>query len=88
MHSSRMRIGRSLTVCWRLLPGGGSVWSGGVCLVRGVSGPGGVCLVRGGFCLVPGGCLPGPGGPAWSGGVSGPGGVSAWSGGGWHPSMH
>ena len=30
MHSSRMRTGRSLTVCWRLLP-------------RGVSAPGGVC---------------------------------------------
>ena len=38
MHSSRMRTGRSLTVCWSLLPGGvwsrGGVWSGG-CLVRG-----------------------------------------------------
>ena len=22
MHSSRMRTGRSLTVCWRMLPGG------------------------------------------------------------------
>ena len=30
MHSIRMRTGRSLTVCWCLLPGG---W-GGVCLVR------------------------------------------------------
>ena len=46
MHSSRMRTGRSLTVCCSLLPGGGvgSPWSGGgVCLV-----PGGVCLVLGG----------------------------------------
>ena len=39
MHSSRMRTGRSLTVCWRLLPGG-------VCL------PGGVWLVG---CTCPGG---------------------------------
>ena len=29
MHSSRMRTGHSLTVCWRLLPRGW-VWSGGV----------------------------------------------------------
>ena len=35
MHSSRMRTGRSLTVCYSLLPGGGGVcsrggaWSGG-----------------------------------------------------------
>ena len=69
-----MRTGRSLTVCWRLLPGeGGSgppggrlVWGG---LVREVggwgSGPGG-CLVWGG--LVPGGLVPGLGG--------------------WYPSMH
>ena len=57
MHSSRMRTGRSLTVCWRLLPGGclpgpGGYLpgpGGGVCLVQGVglpglggSGPGGV----------------------------------------------
>ena len=49
MHSSRMRTGRSLTVCWRLLPGRGGVPDpGGECLVqggsapRGVSGPGGV----------------------------------------------
>ena len=45
-----MRTGRSLTVCWSLLPGEGSllpgdVWSGGVCLVRGcVSGRGGLCF--------------------------------------------
>ena len=55
MHSSRMRTGRSLTVCWRLLPGGG-VWSGprgGWCLClffrggvwsQGVPGPGGSAL--------------------------------------------
>ena len=67
MHSSRMRTGRSLTVCWRLLPGGGclvkgGVWSGG-CLLWGVSGLGGVSA--------PGGCgLGGVSGP----GVSAPGG--------------
>ena len=56
MHSSRMRIGRSLTVCWSLLPGGvsgpGGVWSGGV------SGPGGVWLGGSGQRGV------------WSGGIS------------------
>ena len=50
MHSSRMRTGPSLTVCWSLLPGGcllrGDVCSWGV-WSRGGSGPGG--------CLVPGG---------------------------------
>ena len=47
MHFSRMRTGRSLTVCWSLLPGGG--------LLRGgVSAPMGEgCLLRG--CLLPGG---------------------------------
>ena len=86
MHSSRMRTGRSLTVCCSLL-------LGGVCLVGGWSawswggflpaqGWGGVCLVGGGspclgvVCLVPGG----------EGGFSLPrrewGGVSAWSRGG------
>ena len=49
MHSSRMRTGRSLTVCCSLLPGGvpgpggGSPWSRG-----GLPGPRGVCLVLGG----------------------------------------
>ena len=92
MHSSRMRTGRSLTVCCSLVPGG-------VCLFRGVSGwsgggllggggggvsawSGGVCLLQGGLpapgvCLVWGG-LPGPGGSAL---VCLPGG-SAWSQGG------
>ena len=67
MHSSRMRTGRSLTVCCSLLPGG-------VCLVRGgLPGPGGVSTWSGGVlpaqrgvCLVPGGYLLGPGGSAWS----------------------
>ena len=41
MHSSRMRTGRSLTVCCSLLPGGFSLLGGvlparGVCLVWGV----------------------------------------------------
>ena len=55
MHSSRMRTGRSLTVCCSLLPGGGSNWSGGV-----LPGLGGVCLVRGGSPWSGGGGLPGP----------------------------
>ena len=77
MHSSRMRTGRSLTICCSLLPGGGgfSLQVGG----RGVS------LVPGGFFLVPGG-LPAGG---REGGLLGPGGGvclvlggSPWSGGG------
>ena len=62
MHSSRMRTGRSLTICRSLLPGGG------VCLLRGVfvwvwvstlggvSAPGGCLLLGGGVCSW-GGCL-------------------------------
>ena len=42
MHSSRMRTGRSLTVCRSLLPGGGA----GVCFQGDVSAPRG-CLLRG-----------------------------------------
>ena len=79
MHSSRMRTGRSLTVCWRLLPGGsllqggclvrGSAWSGGwSLLLEAVSGPGG-CLVWGepglGGVSAPGGCLVRGGGLVW-----------------------
>ena len=61
MHSSRMRTGRSLTVCCSLLPGGGGLVQGGSarggCLVRGGSAPGGgVSAPRG---------VPGPGGGAW-----------------------
>ena len=48
MHSSRMRTGRSLTVCWRLLPGGrGGAWSGGVWSGGSGAWSGGVCLVWG-----------------------------------------
>ena len=68
MHSSRMRTGRSLTVCWSLLPGGGS-------------GPGG-CLLPGGSGPVPGVCSGGvwsrgvsASGGVCSGGQSGPRGV-------------
>ena len=60
MHSSRMRTGRSLTVCWSLLPGGG-VCSWGVS-ARGGSGLG-VCSG--------GGSAPGGGGMCllWGGGI-------------------
>ena len=65
MHSSRMRTGRSLTVCRSLLLGGGvsalgGVYSKGVS-AWGVSALGGCLLRRGGFCSggvsAPGGCL-------------------------------
>ena len=79
MHSSRMRTGRSLTVCCRLLPWGGLPGPGGFSLV------GGVCLARGGGFYVLGGGFSLPGGvvSAWSqggfslvsGGFSLPGGV-------------
>ena len=51
MHSSGMRTGRSLTVCWILLSGGGG------CLLQGVSAPGGSApgVSVGGVCF--GGCL-------------------------------
>ena len=87
MHSSRMRAGRALTVCWSLLPRGG-VCSRGVsaprgCLVQGNLLPGGVwsggCLVWGvsarGVCSwgVSGWGLSALGG-VWTRGVSAPGG--------------
>ena len=54
MHSSRLHTGRSLTICWSLLPRGGVSAPRGVCS-RGVSAPwGGVCS-RG--CLLRGGCI-------------------------------
>ena len=61
MHSSRMRTGRSLTVCRSLLKGGYLV-PVGVYLVRGVY------LVLGVY-LVPGG-VPGSEGCVWFWGVS------------------
>ena len=61
MHSSRMRTGRSLTVCWSLLPGGvsapgGCVSGPGGLSARGVSVPGGICSRGGGVCFQEG-CL-------------------------------
>ena len=66
IHSSRMRTGRLLTVCWSLLPGGSGL---------GGSGPGGMSGLGG---LVCGGLVWGRSGPegvrgVWSGRVSGPG---------------
>ena len=49
MHSSRMRTGRLLTVCWSVLPGGGLVRGGAPC-----SGGGGVCSGGGGGFSLPG----------------------------------
>ena len=69
MHSSRMRTGRSLTVCWSLLPGGclvrvgGLLPPGGVCLLGGGCGPGGVSASGG--VLVLGGLVPGRGVWSW-----------------------
>ena len=73
MHSSRMSTGRSLTVCWSLLAGGGCLLGGGtgdVC-------SGGVCSE--GVCLLLGGCL------LWGvsaprGGVCSGGGICSWRG--------
>ena len=82
MHSSRMRTGRSLTICWSLL---GGVGGRGVCS-QGVtwSRVGGVSTSWGGAwsggCLLPGGLLPGLGGCLLQGGVCSWGG-GAWSGG-------
>ena len=76
MHSSRMRTGHSLTVCWGggVLPAGGSPCPGGLggfslprgrgaSLPEGVSLPGGLSLL-GGFSL-PGEGLPAGGSPCW-----------------------
>ena len=70
MHSSRMRTGRSLTVCCSLLPGGGglpglgggSAWSRGSAWSGGSAWSWGVCLVRR--------CLPGQRGVCLVWGVS------------------
>ena len=72
MHSSRMRTGRSLTVCCSHLPGG----VGSPC--QGSLPAGGVSAWSGGFLLGLGGCLPGLGGFSLLGRLPGPGG-SAWS---------
>ena len=57
MHSSRMRTGRSLTVCWILLLGGGVCSQGGCLLLGGVVSAPGECLLPGGGSA-PGGCIP------------------------------
>ena len=73
MHSSRMRTGRSLTVCRSLLPGVCVCSQGGVCSQvgsRGLSAPGGYLLLGGRGCLL-------QGLSAW--GMSAPGGsVCSW----------
>ena len=68
MHSIRMRTGLSLTVCPSLLPRGGVVCSGCVCLLLGVSALG-ACLLLGGVSALGGVC---------SGGMSAPGGCLLW----------
>ena len=70
MHSGRMRTGRSKTVCWSLLPGGGCpLPGGGGCLLPGGEGFGGSApgggIWSGGVCLLPGGVVSGLGG--WGG---------------------
>ena len=67
MHSSRMRTGRSLTVCCCsvLTGGGGGAWSGGVLLAPGgwdwgAWSQGGGAWSRGGVLLGPGGVLQRP----------------------------
>ena len=80
MYSSRMRTGRSLTVCCSLLPGGvlpargGSPWSGGVLPTRGGFSlvPGGSSPCQGGVCLVRGGGSPCQGSFPWSRGGGSP----------------
>ena len=71
MHSSRMRTGRSLTVCRESASGGVCVCSGEVCVcLGGVSAPGGMSA--------PGG-VSAPGGlGGCSSGVSAPGGCLLW----------
>ena len=87
MHSSRMRTGRSLTVCRSLLPGGDVSAPGGMCLLPGgfcsggVSAPGGVCSWG---CLLPGG-VSAPRGGVCSGGCLLPRGSAPR--GGWYPAF-
>ena len=79
-HFSKLRTGRSLTVCRSLLPGGVSTMGGRVCswgvYPLGVCLLPGVCLLQGGVCSEVGCLLQG----VCSWGVSAPG--------GWYPSMH
>ena len=88
MHSSRMRTGRSLTVCCRLLPGGGgfSLPGGGFSLPGGVlPAGGGSAWSRGGSpCQGEVSAWSRGGSPCW-GGLPGLEGVSAWSRGGGSP---
>ena len=97
MHSSIMRTGRSLTVCWSLLRGGGDAKKKSPKILKkyprkflggggAVPGPRGMCLVWGAY-LVPGGHTWSQGGHTWSqGGIPGRGlsglGVSGLRGGG------
>ena len=83
MHSSRMRTGHSLTICWSLLPRGGVSGPGGVWSQEG-SGSEGVCSQGGGPGDVwSGGLLPGGWWCVVQGGV-----VVSGLGGQVYPSMH
>ena len=87
MHSSRMRTGRSLTVCRSLLLGEGCKKQnpkkkspknlGGVSGLGGVPGPGGGCIPgpEGGQCTWSHGGVPSPRGAYLVPGGSGPGGA-------------
>ena len=79
MHSSRMRTGRSLTVCCSLLPGGVCLVQGGSPCWGGLPAGGGGSSLAGGFCLVRGGggFLPGGGVLPAGGGLPGLGGALA-----------
>ena len=77
MHSSRMRTGRSQTVCWSLLPGGRGVWGfsipggfsirGGSPSWGGVLHPGGRGSPSGGFSILGGFSIRGGASPIWGG---------------------
>ena len=76
MHSSRMRTGRSLTVCWGVLPTGGSLPGGSPCWGvslpgEGVSLPSWVSLPVGSPCrgVLPARGSPCPGGSPCLGGL-------------------
>ena len=85
LHSSRMRTARALTVSHSMLARGGSVCSGGECLLQGGLSALGGCVCSRGVSALGGGLLPGrgvcsggspPRGCLLTGGVSAPG-VSA-----------